>query len=467
MIRIVILLLTMGPAVAQARQDVPPNIVLIIGDDHGYPYFGFTGSRHVHTPNMDTLAAAGAVFHLGHTTSNHCRPALQSLMTGQVPIRYDFLARALHARASAASPAYQAATDADRRQWDVQFHSHVMRDFVTLPRMLAKRGYVSFQGGKWWEQSYENGGFTEGMSTGWDAERWGRPGWFADFMGGEGLALTRETQQPVYDFIDRHLSRPFFLWYAPLLPHTPFDAPQIYTRRYADTSLSQTAKAYYSNCTWFDDGVGDLVAYIAGKGLLARTLFVYVNDNGWEQEPFAEYAGNAELEANGGPRGKKSLHDLAFRTPIVLHWSGRITPAVFPDELVSTLDIVPTILDYAGVPAPEGLPGHSLRPVVEGNTAALRTALIGHVTGLRSPHDVMGRNAEGFYVRTRRWHFIWYKDDGRVALYDMVQDPKADHDVADGHPRQVTEFLQMIEQWRTEALSATESSARNNMRNQR
>ncbi len=74
---------------ALAQEILPPNIVLIIGDDHGYPYFGCTGSRHVHSPNMDTLAAGGAAFHLGHTTSNHCRPALQTLMTGLFPVQYE------------------------------------------------------------------------------------------------------------------------------------------------------------------------------------------------------------------------------------------------------------------------------------------------------------------------------------------------------------------------------------------
>ncbi len=374
---------------------------------------------------MDALAAGGAVFHLGHTTSNHCRPALQTLMTGLLPVQYDAIAAALRAEAAAESPTYQGATDAQRQRWDRQYYSHVMREFTTLPKMLAEHGYVSFQGGKWWEQVHENGGFSEGMSVGWAPDRWGQPGWFPEFMGGEGLGLARETQQPVFDFIDRHADAPFFIWYAPSLPHTPFDAPAAYTSRYANTDLSETAKAYYSNCTWFDDGVGDLVEYVSRKGLAEHTLFIYVNDNGWEQEPFAEYAGNPELRANGGRKGKRSLHDLAFRTPVILHWRGRIMPATFAEVLVSTVDIVPTILDYAGVPDPGNLPGRSLRPVIEGEESGLRQTQIGHVTGLRSDNDFMGRQAAGYYVRTERWHFIWYKDDGRVALYDMVGDPNA------------------------------------------
>ncbi len=430
-----------------AQQGRPPNIVLIIGDDHGYPYFGFTGSPHVHTPNMDSLAAHGAVFHLGHTTSNHCRPALQTLMTGLYPAQYDLMAEDFHAAAAAASPEYQRASDLMRQRWDQEFYTHVMREFTTLPAILAGYGYRSFQGGKWWEHSFQNGGFTEGMSTGWKQARRGEPGWFLEFMGGDGLVLARETQQPVYDFIDRNADTPFFIWYAPSLPHTPFDAPEAYASRYASTGFSESAKAYYSNCTWFDDGVGRLVDHIDRKGLSRQTLFVYVNDNGWEQEPFVEYADAPELLANGGRKGKLSLHDLAFRTPVILRWDGVIAPGTFSDVLVSTVDLLPTILDYAGVPQPDGLPGHSLRPVIEGGKAALRDALIGRVTGLRSDDNVMGRRAEGYYVRTRRWHFIWYKDDDRMALYDMISDPQANNDVAADHPELAGRFLGMIDEW--------------------
>ena len=65
-----------------------PNIILIIGDDHGYPYFGFMGSKNVRTPNMDSLAKNGTVFTNGYVPDNHCRPTLRSLITGLLPTEY-------------------------------------------------------------------------------------------------------------------------------------------------------------------------------------------------------------------------------------------------------------------------------------------------------------------------------------------------------------------------------------------
>ena len=65
-----------------------PNIVLLVGDDQGYPYFGFMGADYVYTPNMDSLANSGVLFTNGYVPENHCRPSLQTLMTGTLPIDY-------------------------------------------------------------------------------------------------------------------------------------------------------------------------------------------------------------------------------------------------------------------------------------------------------------------------------------------------------------------------------------------
>ncbi len=465
---LILLLLCLLPVVGACGQsDDPPNIVLLLGDDHGYPYFGFTGSDHVHTPNMDLLARDGATFHLGHVTSNHCRPSLQTLMTGLYPAQYELLVDRFRESEKTQSEIYLQANPDDRATWERNFGFIAMNFFTTLPELLAERGYASFQGGKWWEQSYRNGGFSDGMSEGWDLEAPRGPGWFEEFMGGEGMRLTRETMQPVNDFIDEHADQPFYIWYGPSLPHTPLNPPYRYRKYYDNTGLSASAQLYYGNCTWWDAGVGDLVDYIESKGLLENTLFVYVNDNGWEQPPFVDYTPDRDLFLNGGTRGKLGLHDLSFRTPIILHWQGHIQPADFPDVLVSTTDIVPTLLDYAGVAIPPDLPGHSLKHVIEaragdgtgdgaGDAAAdanWRDALIGEITQTRHPTDAMGQQTEAYYYRDLRWHFMWWKELGRVELYDMVADPEATVDLAAEHPDLIDGFQREIEAWKREIIA--------------
>ena len=442
-----------GPADGAGQ---PPNIVLIIGDDHGFPYFGFTGSEHVHTPHLDRLASEGATFLLAHVTANHCRPSLQTLITGLYPMQIRLRTDRYHAEAVEGDAARKALSDEERQQWDAFFYARALRFFTTLPTLLAEQGYTSFQAGKWWEHSYESGGFAEGMSQGWAMEEWGQPGWFRKFMGGEGMDLARETLQPVFDFIDRHTDRPFFLWYAPSLPHTPLNPPPEHYAHYANTTLSESAKEYYGNCTWFDAGVGDLVRHLEDRGLRENTLFVYVNDNGWEQPPFAEYRNDAILYANGGPRGKLSMHDLAFRTPIILYWPGRIEPKVFEWDLVSTVDIVPTLLDYAGLEPPTDLPGRSLRTIIEGSDGPERKHLIGHVTQLRSSDDVMGKPADGYYLRTQRWHFTWDVSEHVMRLYDMEANPEATENVIEEHPLVARRFQRAIHTWKARIASTAE-----------
>ncbi|MEL7487393.1 MAG: sulfatase-like hydrolase/transferase, partial [Pseudomonadota bacterium] len=134
----------------------PPNIVLVIGDDHGWPYYGFLGDENVVTPNLDSLAEGGALFTLGHVTANHCRPALQTLMTGLYPVQYEARLEALLGDLFADDEAFQSATPRERNARRLFESTRMMRRFDTAPALLAKAGYVSFQGGKWWEGAYQN-----------------------------------------------------------------------------------------------------------------------------------------------------------------------------------------------------------------------------------------------------------------------------------------------------------------------
>ena len=208
------------------QEETCPNIVLIIGDDHGYPYFGFMGADYVHTPHLDTLAEYGVLFTNGFVPANHCRPSLQTLITGQLPVDYNNRVESL---LTSEKQKISFQTQQEIRQWERAFRHQAMQYFETLPKLLSRWGCRCFQGGKWWEFHHRNGGFEYGMTTGWTAgDRQAGGQWFKKFMGGDGLDLARLTMEPVYDFIDSNLEAPFFIWYAPELPHYPFDAPKKY-----------------------------------------------------------------------------------------------------------------------------------------------------------------------------------------------------------------------------------------------
>ena len=425
-----------------------PNIVLLVGDDQGYPYFGFMGADYVYTPNMDSLANSGVLFTNGYVPENHCRPSLQTLMTGTLPIDYAKKIDSIM-NLEMQKNEYKILSEAEKEKWKKNFDFHAMKYFRTLPRILETKGYASFQGGKWWEFNYQNGGFSEGMTTGWTTEERKEGGsWFKKFMGGDGLQLARATMEPVYDFIDNHKNHPFFIWYAPELPHYPFDAPEKYYNLYSDKDMSESAKRYYANCTWFDDGVGELKRFLKDKGEFENTMFVYVNDNGWEQNPKQEFRHDSLRWHNGGDKGKLSIYDQSFRTPIIFSWEGKIEKGKKYDYLMHSADIPSTILDYLQIDIPKDFYGRSYKGAIEGKSFDARDEIIGNVNQIRSEEDMMGKKVEGYWLRNKDWFFKWNLTTMKVSLYNMAIDPFNDIDLSRDSPEVVVEFKKNISKWR-------------------
>lgn len=447
------------------RPDGPPNVVLIIADDLGWPYLGFLGDENVITPNMDIIGNGGALFEVGHSTSNHCRPTLQTLITGLYPVQYETQANAIAEKAMQDTPLPEGVETAQEKNiLRRQYETSAIEQFATLPRILADAGYVSHQSGKWWEQSFAHGGFTHGMTETWDWSDAADLGdrWFFTFMGGRGNEIGRKTMEPVETFIRDHAEQPFFVWYGPALPHTPLNAPDQFFKYYEDRDdLSESAKLYYANIAWFDWGVGQLLDTLREERVMDNTLIVYVNDNGWEQAGDVEYANNHITLANGGPRGKGSFFETGFRTPIIFYWKGKITAVRDTETLASAIDILPTILDYVGVNAPADLPGYSLKPKISGaDLTEARDFFVGRMTQHRAgtdfrgnPNDKtddhMGSALGGYYRRDLNWHFVWLPDSNDTALYDLDNDPGQLTDVSATQPEMVEAFIADIQSWRS------------------
>jgi uncharacterized sulfatase len=383
-------------------EPTPPNLVLVIGDDQHWSDFGFMGSPRAQTPQLDRLAAEGTVFRTGYTAASVCRPSLLALLTGLEPDRYAEHVRRLEQRAGRRLSA-----------------GEVIRQVETLPRRLRERGYVSFQAGKHFEGSAVDAGFDAGMirSPGDDDE-----------------ILARKTLEPVFRFLEQHREEPFFLWFAPKLPHVPHDPPQRFLDLYRDRELPPRTLRYYANVTRLDAAVGALLERLDALGLGDRTLVAFLSDNGWV--PGAEPG--PYLWSLGGPKGKSSLYDAGLRTPIVVRGPGVQAGAV-RDELVSAFDLFPTFLDYAGAGPVKGRPGRSLRPLLEGRAGAAREALVVSMQRIRADTAdgrVLGKGPlvpGGVSVRTRRWHLLdyWQREP---ELYDVVADPEETRNLAAERP---------------------------------
>ena len=226
----------LSPPAAAAAPD-RPNVVMIVGDDMAWTDFGFMGHDVIKTPCLDKLAAESAVFPNGYVPTSLCRASLATLLTGQYAHQH---------RICCNDPP----DGVDRSA----MHPFIRRA-PALPRLLAGAGYVSLQTGKFWEGHFSNAGFTQGMTTR------GR-------HGEEGLVIGRETMRPIYDFIDtaRRDGKPFFVWYAPMLPHEPHNPPKWLLARYLAPGRPEKLAKYFAMCEWFDTTCGQLLDHLDREG---------------------------------------------------------------------------------------------------------------------------------------------------------------------------------------------------------
>jgi len=255
------------------------------------------------------------------------------------------------------------------------------------------------------------------------------------------FTLGRSTMEPLWTFLDEHSDQPFFIWFAPTLPHTPFDAGPEFTRLYAGAGLSAGARAYYANITRFDAVVGQLLRRIDDSGLRERTLVVYLTDNGWDQEPKSDHAWHL-----GGPRGKFSIRDPGFRTPLVFRWPGWIEAGEVHDDLVSTVDLFPTLLGLAHIETPPGRMGVDLAPTLLNGDASPREAVMGGIRSLRTPNGRIS-NERAWFLRTHETRYVWYEKRDEEELFDLTRDPREESNIASEDPDLTRELRERLQRW--------------------
>ena len=405
-------------AAGPAAESNPPNVVYILADDQAFGDFGFMGHPHVATPHLDRLAAESALFVNGYVPTSLCRPSLATLLTGLYPHRHG-----IHFN----DPPHKGPRRTEA--------NGLLAALPTVPRWLASRGYESLQTGKFWEGSYANAGFTEGMTHGDPNRRRDRPhptlGRLPGRHGDEGLTIGRDTMAPIADFLDDRVGdgKPFFLWYAPFLPHTPYTPPRRHLETYADLDVPTQVRKYYAMCSWFDETCGTLLAALDERGMADGTLIVFVSDNGWITNPDWRPGTKGQPFA---PRSKRSPYESGVRTPIMYRLPGRIA-AGRHEQLASSIDIVPTTLAAAGVPRDQwpDLPGVDLWSYLTGDTAEYeRTEVFGEIFG----HDARTLDDPAAHllfrwVRRGPWKLI-APTDGPAELYRLTDDPEERHDLA-------------------------------------
>jgi arylsulfatase A-like enzyme len=410
----------LAASAATAASSRPPNVVVILTDDQGFADISFNPHhpKEVSTPHMDALAREGVWFSQAYLTGNVCSPTRAGLITGRYQQR---------------AGVYTAGEGG----------SGMALSEKIFPRFLRPAGYVSGAFGKWHigltlEQSPVGRGFDEWYGfLGRGAHDYFDLGQDTMYRNGreikdEGYMTTRLTEEAV-TFIQRHKTRPFFLYLAYNAVHAPAQAPAEdvarYRRQFPDISESRAilmAMLYH-----LDLGVGKVVETLKQEGVWENTLLFFLTDNG----------GSRAMGANNAPlRGaKQQNYEGGIRTPFVVTWPARFKGGRTIDTPITCLDILPTAIEAAGLSQPTDRPldGKSLLPLIAGRT--------------QRHHDVLywseGGEVNGWAVRAGDWKLVAQRGQSKLELFNLARDPAETTDLAAREPARVAELTKLYDAW--------------------
>jgi arylsulfatase A-like enzyme len=427
---VALLLLLTCAGLTRNAAAAPPNVILIISDDHGFPDYGFMGCKFARTPNLDRLAGESLLYTRGYTMPV-CSPSLACLLTGQLPHVHGITGNDL-------TKAALAAENAKGIKGREPLSKHLLGNSLILPRTLTEAGYLTIQTGKLWNTTAREVGFTDGMTN-----KEGR-------HGGDGLTIGRESMQPIFDFITdaETKKKPFFVWYAPLLPHQPHNPPAELLAKYQDKGLSQNAAKYFAMVEWFDQTIGELDSFLKKENRYVNTIIIYLADNGWDPDQ--------------GNRAKLSPYERGIRTPIIVRWSGKVQPLRDDETLASIIDIVPTTLKACGLNVPANLPGINLldRPAMTARKSIFVESYTHDIAELGQPEKslvarvVINGWSKLILPGTNRPDKAFTSAPKEIELYDLKADPFEKENLAAQQPEQVKR-LQAIQ---NSAWNTTKSS---------
>ena len=357
---------------AQTPGSRPPNVILIVTDDHGIGDVGCYEHPEARTPNLDRLAASGVRFTQWYSNAPICSASRAAIMTGKYPDRTG-IKGALPSEPS----------------WDVQ---GLRAGETTMASVFKKMGYRTAAFGKWHLGSIEasrprNQGFDEffGWYSGWldayshryyqlgsapgkifhdlwrnETEVFEEPMYMTELLGREARAfLAKQTRQ-----------KPFFQYLAFGAPHYSMMAPKKYLDRFPET-MDRDRRTHLAMVAAVDDVIGSILDQVKRQGMENDTVIFFVADNGATREV---RAANDAKPYHGGSnepfRGyKQGLFDGGMHVPAIMRAPGRIKPGTVWNRPMISMDLLPTLVSMADPKAvPDGIDGQNILPVIQGQS---------------------------------------------------------------------------------------------------
>lgn len=444
-----------------------PNVLFILVDDFGSHDLSCYGSTLYETPNMDKLAASGATFSKTYVAYPRCVPSRFGIFTGKHPARV------------------QGVKDSPHVEPD--------RD-ATIGQAFKAAGYSTFYCGKWHlgegASNPDKVGFDTIVAAGaagatkshfapynTPRKKGGGGGDEKDDIIGLDDAppdeyLTDRLTQETMKFIEANKERPFLAVLAHYAVHTPIEAKKHLTKRYeeklatlpkpvvewekesaGENLLVQNNATYAAMIESVDHGVGRLLNQLTKLGIDDNTIIILASDHGG----LSARGGNREVATSNRPlrAGKGHLYEGGLRIPFMIRWPGTVKPGTEITTPVSTLDLMPTLTDMAGIARPKlaGTDGLSLVTLLQSGVAPQRDTFYWH-----NPAPRPSSTADWFSsaIRVGDLKLLDFPTQKKIELYDLVNDPGESKNLAETRPEDRDRLLAKLNAWRKEVGASTE-----------
>ena len=436
-IRLLMLLgsLWAGEVSSQAAPAARPNIIFILLDDQRWDDLGCYGHPVVKTPNIDRIAQEGVRFTRAFVTTPLCSPSRGSFLTGQYAHHHGII--------------------------DNTAHDALSHQLVTFPRLLHDAGYETGFVGKWhmglddnvrpgidyWVSVKGQGQYID-PEINVNGARKKIPGYVTDIFSDYAMEfLQQKHDKPFFLYIshkavhpdlqqaaDGSLSDPSAgkfipaerhknLYAGATIPHRanyglpPNDKPAL-ARKIGDLpplsvatgTDDETIRNRWRVTQAAEEGVSRIFKFLEDSGQLENTLIVFTSDEGYF---YGEHGLSVE---------RRLAYEESALIPLIMRWPKMIKPNTTIDQMALNIDIAPTLLEIGGATLPKNIDGHSLVPLLKGETVKWRDSFLVEYWS----DKVFPRMTQMGYqcIRTDRWKYIHYVDlTGMDELYNLKNDP--------------------------------------------
>ncbi|MDE2800054.1 MAG: sulfatase-like hydrolase/transferase [Gemmatimonadota bacterium] len=406
-----------------------PNILIILGDDHGYGDISAHRGPHIQTPNIDRIAENGIRLTQFYANSSVCSPSRAALMTGRYPDRVG--------------------VPGVIRTYPESNWGYFSRDAITLPSMLKQKDYHTSIIGKWHlglepenhpcKRGFDHfHGFLGDMMDDYYTHLRHDQNYMRkdlEVIDPRGHATDLFTEWAI-DVIrgHAHSSQPFFLYLAYNAPHTPIQPPEEWIERVRqrEPDASPERVKYIALVEHMDAGIGRVLDTLEQTGQLSNTLVVYTSDNGGQLNVGAT---NGDLKG-----GKGQMYEGGIRVPTCAMWADGIEKGQVCDNVAMLMDLFPTACEIAGASVNHEIEGLSILPTLRGENQNFSDRAMYWVRKDGGP-SFLGLNQHA--VRRGNIKLLHNSPFEPLELYDLGSDPQEASDQAKtGAFRDMCQLLQ-------------------------